>query len=270
MKSSALWGVVVSCALIAGCREEPGPAPSLSELKPKPLPSISELVPSEGGAGPEKLFEVEAAPVWGDEPPADAVRITPEGTRASVEGAVLDTNAPEFAGELRAQLGENRPVLLVPDADTFLAQAAPLLAALDDLDIETWLLHPDGKVAFKLRLRDEPSFQAWLDAATPGRIRMIHRADGYELQTAVGKLSGPDPNGPTVPLRGGKWDIARLRASLQALKGRFTQSEDTCIVPSFGMELQTTARALTAYYAAPRERIFDELCLVYPRTAARR
>ncbi|MGA9525748.1 MAG: hypothetical protein WBV82_30095 [Myxococcaceae bacterium] len=31
--------------------------------------------------------------------------------------------------------------------------------------------------------------------------------DGYDLQTAVGKLTGPDPNGPTVPLRGGKWDV---------------------------------------------------------------
>ncbi len=260
MKLSAVAWVVAACALFAGCRQEPGPAPSLSELKPKPLPSVPE----------DKLFEVEAAPVWGDEPPANAVRITLEGTRATIGSAALDTTASDFAGQVRAKLGENRRVLLVPDADTFLAQAAPLLSVLDDSEIETWLLHPDGKVGFKVELRDEPSFQAWLDEVTPGRIRLIHRADGYELQTAVGKLPGADPNGPTVPLRGGKWDIARLRASLQVLKHRFTQAEDSCIVPSFGMELQATARAMSAYYTEPGGRMFDQLCLVYPRPTAPR
>ncbi len=269
MKSKLLGvGVIAaSCVLLVGCREEPpAPTPSLAELKPKPLPVLEDPA----AVDPGKAFEVEAAPVYGDAPPADVVRISLEGTRATIGGTTLEVTSPDLAARLRSQVGEGRPVLLVPDSDTFLAQAAPVLAALDDADLETWLLHPEGKVAFKLRLRDEPAFQTWLDEVTPGRIRMIHRADGYELQTAVGKLTGPDPNGPTVPLRGGKWDLARLRASLEALKDRFTQSEDTCIVPSFGMELQTTARALTAFYSEPGERFFDELCLVYPRPVAKK
>jgi hypothetical protein len=68
-----------------------------------------------------------------------------------------------------------------------------------------------------------------------------------------------------VPLRGGNLDVARLRTALAALKGRFPQAKDSCVVPSFGTELQATAKTLSAYYSEPHERMFDELCLVYPR-----
>jgi len=80
----------------------------------------------------------------------------------------------------------------------------------------------------------------------------------------VGKLPGPDPNGPTVPVRGGRLDIATARQGLSRLQQRF-HAEDACLVPSFGTELRAVATALTAFWVGPKEPLFTELCLVYPR-----
>ncbi len=96
------------------------------------------------------------------------------GTLAQVGGARFDVGtAPGCAGVLAA-VG-NGPALLVPDADTYLAQVAQLLAALDDGAVETWLLHPSGKVAFHVVLRDAPTFDAWLHQPKPGALRIIQR-----------------------------------------------------------------------------------------------
>ena len=163
-----------------------------------------------------------------------------------------------------------RKVLLLADADTFVAGASAVLAMLDSEGIETWLAHPNGSVAFKLSLKDEHAFQTWLDQPIPGRIRVIQRADGLELQTGLGKLAGPDPNGPTVPLREGHLDIRLMRQSLQSLRTRFPGATDACLVPSFGTELTRVADALSGFYEAPRKRLFDDLCLVYPAPVASR
>jgi hypothetical protein len=156
---------------------------------------------------------------------------------------------------------------LVPDAEVFLVQAAPLLAQFDDGQVETWLLHPGGEVAFRLALRDEPAYRAWLDEAKPGKVRIIQRADGLEVQSAVGKLQGADPNGPTVPLRGGKLDVALLREGLLKLKARF-ESDELCVVPSFGTEVAKVAEVLSGNYREMGEPIFHDVCLVYPRPPA--
>jgi hypothetical protein len=141
-----------------------------------------------------------------------------------------------------------------------------LLAQLDDARREVWLLHPDAPIAFQVTLRDEPAFQAWLDhTEVPGKVRIIHRADGFELQTNMGKLPGGDPNGPTVPLRGGKFDLKTLQRGLQRLHSRFDTAPDLCLVPSFGMELSQVARALAADYTSADDRLFNELCLIYAR-----
>ena len=143
--------------------------------------------------------------------------------------------------------------------------AAPLLAALDDAHLEVWLRHPDLPVAFPVALRDEPAFQRWLDEPVPGKLRVIHRADGFELQTNMGKLPGGDPNGPTVPVRGGQLDLATLQRGLARVRSRFADAPDVCFVPSFGMELQQTVRALAADYPEAGKPLFPGLCLVYPR-----
>ena len=72
------------------------------------------------------------------------------------------------------------------------------------------------------------------------------RGDGYELATSVGKLPGTDRNGPSVPLRQGRHDLGRLRLAFEALLDRFSTEDMVCCVPSFGMELQTVARAIAA------------------------
>jgi hypothetical protein len=160
-------------------------------------------------------------------------------------------------------------VLLVPGAEVYLAQVAEQLARLDDAGAQVYLLHPEGQVAYPITLRDEPAFQAWLDEPKPGRVRVIQRSDGFELQTNVGKLPGADPNGPTVPLRGGQPDLALLRRGLGKLKERFTVTPDLCFVPSFGTELTRVAAAMSADYQESGQPIFEELCLVYPRPMPR-
>ncbi len=192
--------------------------------------------------------------VWGDPIPKEAARIELLGGSAKLGGKPL--------GELR---GVGR-ALLITDFDTFLAEVAPVLGMLDRSAIETWLVHPAAAVAFKLALKDERAFQSWLDQPIPGRIRVVQRADGLELQTGLGKLAGPDPNGPTIPLREGQLDLRLLRQSLLSLQRRFQNANDACLVPSFGTELAKIATALSGFYRAPGERIFSEICLVYPAT----
>lgn len=246
------FGVAAVLVFALGCKDRV--AESLKSLAPRPLPTLALPAPStDGGDDREATFRVEAAPVYGDELPADARRLAVDGVAE-----------PDTSG-----LAAGSTVLLVPTADVYLAQAAALLARLQDSGAAVYLLHPEGQVAYRLTLRDEPGFQAWLDEAKPGKVRIIQRSDGFELQTNVGKLAGVDPNGPTVPLRGGQADLATLRRGLTKLKERFTVTGDVCFVPSFGTELVKIAAAMSADYAGEGKPVFDELCLVYPRPEKR-
>jgi hypothetical protein len=265
-------GAVLLAGCLAGCKDEPA-APPLKALSPRPLPALPPVegeptVASDGQQDRDVAYRVAPAPVFGDALPKKAVRVELAGESVRVAGAAFDARAPDAAARLRGLVGEDGEVLLVPDADTFLMQAAPLLAALDDARVRTHLLHPDGAVSFQITLSDEQDFRVWLEQPRTGQVRVIHRADGFELQTNLGKLPGADPNGPSVPLRGGQWDLARLRSGLAVLKERFDADAESCIVPSFGMELASISRALTGYYSRPGSRLFPAVCLVYPRPKA--
>jgi hypothetical protein len=170
------------------------------------------------------------------------------------------------AAPLLAAIGKG-PALLVPDDGAYMAEVAPLLAALDDAKVPTFVLHPDGAVAFAVELRDEAAFDAWLDDPRPGKLRVVQRQDGLELVSGIGKLPGPDPNGPTVPVRGGRLDVGTARAGLQRLQTRF-HAPDACLVPSFGTELRAVGTVLSAFWAGPKEPLFETVCLVYPRPGA--
>jgi hypothetical protein len=156
------------------------------------------------------------------------------------------------------------PLLLDP-GETWFAQAFDLLAKASDQKRELWLKHPDAPIAFKLTLRDEPAFQVWLDEAVPGKLRIIQRADGFELQTNMGKLPGPDPKGPTVPVRGGKMDLKTFQRGLERIQSRFRSAPDYCYLPSYGMDLAQVARAMAANYVSAETAYFPETCLVFHR-----
>lgn len=266
-----VFGIVgIAGVSITGCKSEP-PAPPLSTLSPKPLPKEIPSPPTgvaATGDEREAAFEIAPAPVHGDPLPKRALRVELRGESVLLEGQPFDVSAPDAAEQLRARFSaagdDDKVVLLVPDEDTYLLQAVPMLAMLDAVRARVHLLHPDGRVAFRVTLSSERDFQRWLDQPRSGQVRVIHRADGFELQSNLGKLPGADPNGPSVPLRGGQWDLARLRAGIGTLKERFNADTESCIVPSFGMELATVSRALTAWYTAPGSRLYPELCLVYP------
>ena len=218
-------------------------APTLRSLAPRPLPRLTRPAAA-------------AVEVYGESIPTSATRWDLKDADVFVHGAPWDGVLPKG------------PVLLVPDERTYLVQVAPLLAKLDDGEVETWLLHPSKRVAFRIVLRDESAFGRWLDEPKPGKVRIIQRSDGLELVTNMGKLPGFDPNGPTVPSLAGELDLSLLREGLAKLKERFG-SEELCVVPSFGSPLQKTAELLTGNYPAERAPLFKELSLVYPRPRAK-
>jgi hypothetical protein len=257
--------LLAAVVLGAGCKEEK-PAPPLTSLAPAPLaPLVAD--PTDGGPD-DALFRVRPAEVYGEEVPAKALRLELAGESVRLAG---ETFRPANPGELTklAERIQGQAVMVVPDADTFFAQTSELLEAMRDGASEVWLRHPDAAVAYRLVLRDEDGFRAWLAEVAPGKLRIIQRSDGFELTTSVGKLPGGDPNGPSVPVRGGKQDIATLRKGLERLKGRFKTAEDICLVPSFGTEVAQAARALSGIYTALGEPLFDTLCLIYPNPPRR-
>jgi hypothetical protein len=251
----------LGCALalaLPGCtkKDEPKPAaPVAAPAKATPLePLQREVAAAVDGGEEDALYRVVPLPVVGPAVP-EGLHVKLDGEQASVAGRPFELSAVKGA------------IILEPTDDTYLVQAAALFAQLDDAKAEVWFKHPDAALAFKVTLRDEPSFQAWIDEPVPGKLRVVHRADGYELQTNMGKLPGGDPNGPTVPVRGGKFDLKTLQRGFERIHGRFKAAPDFCIVPSFGMELNQTVRAIAANYTSAEASYFGEASLIYPRPA---
>lgn len=234
--------------LLVACQEQK-PAAPIPRAQPHPLEPLERVVVDAGDAR-DALYEVVPFTPVGPAVPTGARRVM-------------------LSGETTVVPAGTGPVVLVPDEETYLAQVAPLLATLADAKAEVWLQHPEAAIAFKLTLRDAPQFQAWIDEPVPGKLRVIQRADGFELQTNLGKLPGGDPNGPTVPLRGGKLDLTTLQRGFQRIQGKFKSAPDACFVPSFGTELAKIARAMAVNYVSAQSAYFPETCLVYPRPPAK-
>lgn len=271
-------GFVFACAAWAtACSEKKSdPSRDLRSMAHAPLAPLDG--PGDAGRAPEErdlAYRVAPAAVLGEAPPSTALRVSLGESRARAEGEELSYDDRGAMQRLKARvMRAGGAVVLAVEGEAFLAQVAPALAALDDLArearAEVWLQHPaEPGVAFPLLLRDEAAFNVWLDEPKLGKVRVIQRADGFELMTNIGKLPGADPNGPTVPVRGGQMDIAQLRRGLGRLKERFSKADDACLVPSFGTDVQAVARALSGFWAAAGEPIFSQVCLVYPRPAAR-
>ena len=222
--------------------------------RPKPLPQLERMVAGpDAGADGDSLFSVVRLPPEGPALPSGATVVVLDGERATVDGRPFVSPGPQG------------PLVLRPTPETYLAQVAGLLTALDDASAEVWLAHPEAPIAFRLALKDERAFQEWLDEPVAGKVRVIHRADGFEVSTNMGKLPGGDPNGPTVPLRGGQLDLEMLQRGLGRVHHRFPDAGDVCFVPSFGMELSKTAEAMAADFPRADAPIFPVTCLVYPR-----
>lgn len=248
--------VIVVALAVMGCRGKQ-PEGSAPRPQPKRLEPLERVVAfADAGARGDGQFQIAALKPVGPPAPNGATLVRLDGEVATVNGRRL---------EVREVKG---PLLLAPTPDTYLAQVAGWLAQLDDARAEVWLAHPDGAIAFRLTLRDESSFQAWLDEPVAGKVRIIQREDGFEVATNMGKLPGWDPNGPTVPLRGGQLDLTTLQRGLTRVHQRFPEASDLCFVPAFGVELAQTARAMASDYLEAETPVFSSICLVYPRPAA--
>ena len=258
----ALLGLLLG----VGCQQKSSQSPRSSTASALPV-----LQTQRGASGTtedarEALFQIERAAPWGDGLPNSLQPIYVEAASISVGKQMLDRGDSNWSRQVSDLLRESPcAVVLSSDPERYLADLAPLLDLLATAGCEVWIRHPDTPVGFKVSLKDNAQFERWLAEPVPGKIRVVQRADGFELQTNIGKMAGSDSNGPTVPTRGGQLDIARLRRALELLKERFSKAPDSCLVPSYGTELASIARALSGYYRGEGKRIFDELCLVYPR-----
>lgn len=257
------WFVVLALCSACSCNEKP--APPLSSLKPAPLPQIGATVASDGGLDREAAFHVADAGMFGEGKTPGATRVVVRAKGVELD-RLYDFDAPELTSAVSKLAGKRAQ--LSWEEDAYLAQVGTLFAALDDAGVEVELCARTFDACFSPVLRDEKAFNAWLEEPKPGKLRIVQRADGLELQTNMGKLpNAVDPNGPTIPLRGGQLDIATLRQSLGRVKAHF-KNEDVCLLPSFGTELDAVAQVMAGTYAEPGEPILS-LCLVYPRPMAR-
>jgi hypothetical protein len=254
---------VLALLLFLGCEQKSSQSPRSSASSALPALGTER---EKAGTTDEALYRIEPAAPWGDNLPHSLQPVYVEAASISIGKQTLDRTDSNWSRQALDLLRRSPcAVLLASDPERYLADLAPLLELLATAGCEVWVRHPDASVGFKVVLRDNAQFERWLAEPEPGKIRVIQRADGFELQTNIGKMPGSDSNGPTVPIRGGQLDIARLRRALERLKERFSKAPDSCLVPSYGTELPSIARALSGYYRAEGKRIFDQLCLVYPR-----
>lgn len=254
MRAVTLLGVL----LVVGCRSssavDAGP-PKKPLPKLEPLEQVkAELSPDASIDEREAIFRVVPIDLVGPPAPGQAVRLELDGESVKQGGAPFDL----------ATVKQDDDVILVPIGDTYLVQIAPVLAALDDVGADVFLQHPDKPIAWPIDLRDEAVFQTWIDDPEPGKVRVIQRADGFELQTNLGKLPGQDPNGPTVPVRGGQLDLKTLQRGLDKV-AQFFRTKDVCFVPSFGTEVAQISRAFASNWKSAEVAFFPTQCLVYPR-----
>ncbi|MFN0063196.1 MAG: hypothetical protein ACKVPX_11870 [Myxococcaceae bacterium] len=142
---------------------------------------------------------------------------------------------------------------------TYWMQAAQTFAQLRDAQTQV------SFSGYVVALRDEAEFAQWVGAQGPGKIRLIQRADGVEVQTAVGKVPGPDPEGPTLPARAGSLSHPSLQKVLVMLRERFGAEDGIWIVPSFGMPLSAVLSVVRTIGELPKESRFPYTALVFPR-----
>lgn len=229
--------------LFVACAEKK--AEPIPRAKPQPMEPLQRVV-ADAGVDRDALYRV--------------VPFTPVGPKVPRGLTTI-----ELHGEAWTTPPKEGGVLLVADEETFIVQVAPLLMQFDDEGREVWLKHPDADIAFHVELRDAPEFQRWIDEPAPGKVRVIHRQDGFELTTNLGKLPGLDPNGPTVPVRSGEMDLTTLQKGFERVQAKFREAPDVCFAPAYGIELQKVARAMSVDYFDADTPYFKALCLVYPR-----
>ncbi len=254
--------IVLALVSFGACRSsstiDAGP-PKRPMPKLEPLEQVKAAASADASIDErEAIFRIVPIEVMGPAAPEKAMRLDLDGETVKQGGAPFDLKTVK----------QNDDVILVPVGETYLVQIAPVLAALDDVGADVFLQHPDQPIAWPIDLRDEAVFQTWIDDPEPGKVRVIQRADGFELQTNLGKLPGQDPNGPTVPVRGGQMDLKTLQRGLEKV-AVFFKTKDVCFVPSFGMELAQVSRAFAANWKAAEVAWFPTQCLVYPRPKTR-
>ena len=243
--------------LFASCADKPKSPPL---QKPTPLePLVADRV-ADASSDEDPSYTVKPFTFASSPPPAGALKVAVNGTSLKLGAEALSLE------QLKAKLAPQSVVLLSFDSETYLAQVTGLLALLDDAQVEVWLASPDvPTLAWPVKLRDEPHFKDWLDEPVAGKLRIVHRADGFKLQTNMGKLAGGDPKGPTVPTRGGALDLVTLQKGLDRIKQRFTQAPDVCFMPSYGTTLNNATRAVATNWITEDKVVYASACLVYPR-----
>lgn len=146
-----------------------------------------------------------------------------------------------------------------PDAMFALAVPALQVAARAHREV----LLDDGSSPVSVEPRQTPELQAWsnLDIDAPGlRLRVIMREDGFWLGSAVGKVLGGDPRGPTILPRASGQDFQGLSRKVKAVKANLPHVEDTvALLPALDLPLSDVVRAAVALHGT-----FDHVLVAVP------
>lgn len=260
---------VAATVLVFGCRRAEKEAASASaprRIEPVLSANAGATAAEDGGnIGADSLHEVEAFTAVGPALPADAVVLDLHGELLPGRGGVLDGGVVALLERAKSA----KTVVLRGGDDTMLFQMVELLAGLHEARVSVWVADAESTMGYPVELKHERDFQAWIDQAVPGKVRVIGRADGFEVQTNMGKVPGVDPNGPTVPPRGGQQDFATLKRALARAKELFPKADDVAFVPSYATTLRHIARSISANAESPSSFIFSRVYLVYPHPTIR-
>ncbi|MFL5318038.1 MAG: hypothetical protein ACJ790_00175, partial [Myxococcaceae bacterium] len=148
------WAAVSALLVASACTCNEKPAPPLSSLKPAPLPDVRPARPSDGGDDREAAYQVAPATAYGawQFKAEDVVHLTDKG--AEWQGKSFSFEDPALLSSVAA----TDRVTVTWDEGVYLAQAAPLFAALDDGGKSFQLVADRLGTAYAPRLRDETAF----------------------------------------------------------------------------------------------------------------
>lgn len=243
MHACAALLCLLSLALASGCKAPARPGP----------PPDPKLIQVPDGYGRPYSAEVSLSV-------RDRLLLLPGGRRCGL----TDIGCAQALAALRGKAValELDPALAMADLTMPLSR---LSEALED-GAAACLAVSDSRerrcVAFRPFSGEE--FGAWLDAEKPlGKLRVIMRADGFEVVADRGKVPGPDRFGPSLPPIGGRPDFDGLDRMLGKLARRFPEEDQAALAPSPGLRLRDVGRALGLLSGLGGER-FPRAYLVFP------
>ena len=172
------------------------------------------------------------------------------GVHACRPGAVPKTRSPSSCnGDMGPETAPK--VLLVPLGDTYLAQVTPAARRARRRRLRGLAQAPRGLIAFKVKLRDETTWQEWIDEPVPESCA----SSTAPTASSCRRTWASCPARPERPLGAGARRPHGSADPAQGLRAReaaaSSDAPDVCFVPSMGIAMADVISAFAANYLRP-------------------